>query len=270
MKENQSGQTVSAAAQLSPSRFQVALYVTCLVDLFRPSVAFSSIALLEQAGCEVSVPTVQSCCGQPTYNTGDYESTIPLAKQVIEEFEFADYVVIPSGSCAGMISHHYPKLLTGEWRERALALAAKTFELTTFLADIAQVEKSALNNTNLGSVCYHDSCAGLRELGVKEQPRQLLRKLCNTRIMELDQTEVCCGFGGTFCAKMPELSGKMVTDKLDNALASGADTLAGGDMGCLMNIAGRAKRLGKDIKVRHVAELLAGNLEGPAIGEGDP
>jgi len=251
-------------------RFQVALYVTCLVDLFRPSVAFASIQLLEQAGCEVTVPQHQSCCGQPGYNTGAYESTVPLAKQVIETFEFADYVVVPSGSCAGMISHHYPKLLEGEWRNRALALAAKTFELTTFLADIAKIQPASSRAIQLPAVTYHDSCAGLREMGVKNQPRALLKELCDVEVAELDQTEVCCGFGGTFCAKMPELSAKMVTDKLDSALATEAKILAGGDMGCLMNIAGRAKRQGKDIDVRHVAELLAGDLSGPAIGEGKP
>jgi L-lactate dehydrogenase complex protein LldE len=249
-------------------RFNVALYVTCLVDLFRPSVAFDSIALLERAGCKVSVPTQQSCCGQPSYNTGDYESTIPLAQQVIKAFEFADYVVVPSGSCTGMITHHYPKLLEGQWRERALTLAAKTFELTTFLAEIAEMHAPIEDGVRLPSVTYHDSCAGLRELGVRAQPRDLLKNLRNTEVKELSQTEVCCGFGGTFCAKMPELSAKMASDKLDSALATEAKILAGGDMRCLMNIAGRAKRLGKSIEVRHVAELLAGDLSKPAIGEG--
>ncbi len=252
----------------SVPRFNVALYVTCLVDLFRPSVAFDSIVLLEKVGCMVSVPTQQSCCGQPSYNTGDYESTIPLAQQVIEAFEFADYVVVPSGSCAGMITHHYPKLLEGQWRERALALAAKTFELTVFLAEVAKMHAPIEDGVLLPSVTYHDSCAGLRELGVRAQPRDLLKKLRNIEVRELGQTEVCCGFGGTFCAKMPELSGKMASDKLDSALATEAKILAGGDMGCLMNIAGRAKRLGKAIEVRHVAELLAGDLSKPAIGEG--
>ena len=169
---------------------------------------------------------------------------------------------------AGMICHHYPKLLDGEWRDRALQLAAKTFELTTFLADVAGLERGDHPPVSLPSVTYHDSCAGLRELGVREQPRKLLRELCNAEVKELQQTEVCCGFGGTFCAKMPEISGKMVDDKLNNALATEADILAGGDLGCLLNIAGRARRLGKDIEVRHVAELLAGDLDGPGIGEG--
>jgi len=249
-------------------RFNVALYVTCLVDLFRPSVAFDSIELLERAGCRVSVPKQQSCCGQPSYNTGDYKSTIPLAQQVIEAFEFADYVVVPSGSCTGMITHHYPKLLEGAWRERALALAAKTFELTTFLAEVAEMQSPIEDGVRLPSVTYHDSCAGLRELGIKAQPRGLLKKLRDTQVRELSQSDVCCGFGGTFCAKMPELSGKMTSDKLDSALETEAEILTGGDMGCLMNIAGRARRLGKTIEVRHIAELLAGDLSKPAIGEG--
>ena len=131
--------SIDANQPSPPASFRVSLFVTCLADLFRPSVAFASIKLLEQAGCEVTVPLKQTCCGQPAYNTGDYESSAPLARQLIQQFEEADYVVVPSGSCAGMICHHYPRLLEGEWRERALQLAAKTFELTTFLSDIAHI-----------------------------------------------------------------------------------------------------------------------------------
>jgi L-lactate dehydrogenase complex protein LldE len=247
---------------------RVALFVTCLADLFRPSVAFASLKLLEQAGCEVSVPLKQTCCGQPAYNTGDFEASAPLARQLIEQFEFADYVVAPSGSCAGMICQHYPELLDGEWRERALRLAAKTFELTTFLQDIVHLKRGERPLIDLPSVTYHDSCAGLRELGVKAQPRALLKELCGAEVSELQQTEVCCGFGGTFCAKMPEISGKMVGDKLANALATRAKILAGGDLGCLLNLAGRAQRSGADIEVRHIAELLCGELDKPAIGRG--
>jgi L-lactate dehydrogenase complex protein LldE len=247
---------------------RVALFVTCLADLFRPSVAFASIKLLEQAGCEVSVPLKQTCCGQPAYNNGDYEATVPLAQQVITLLEPYDYVVLPSGSCAGMICHHYPKLLEGEWRDRALHLAARTFELTVFLQDIAHIKSQNNNLAGLPAVTYHDGCAGLRELGIREQPRQLLRELCGVEINELQQSEVCCGFGGTFCAKMPEISGKMVGDKLNHALATGARILAGGDLGCLLNIAGRARRQGEDIEVRHIAELLCHDLDNPAIGQG--
>ncbi len=246
----------------------VYLFVTCLADLFRPSVAFDSIRLLEEAGCRVTVPTAQTCCGQPAYNSGDYGSTAALARQVITLLEPADYVVVPSGSCAGMICEHYPKLLEGEWRDRAQDLGSRTFEITSFLSDVVKVSRPARAHHAAPVVTYHDSCAGLRELGIKSQPRRLLRDYCGVKVKELQQTDVCCGFGGTFCAKMPEISGKMVSDKLNNAVATGADILAGGDLGCLLNIAGRASRLGVEIEVRHVVELLAGDLDGPAIGEG--
>lgn len=251
-----------------PASLRVSLFVTCLADLFRPSVAFASIKLLEQAGCEVTVPLKQTCCGQPAYNTGDFASAVPVARQLIQQFEAADYVVVPSGSCAGMICHHYPRLLEGEWRERALQLAAKTFELTTFLNDIARIKRGDRPPIELPSVTYHDSCAGLRELDIKAQPRALLQELCDTQVNELQQTEVCCGFGGTFCAKMPDISGKMVGDKLASAVATKAKILTGGDLGCLLNIAGRAIRNGEDIEVRHIAELLCGDLDDPAIGQG--
>ena len=252
--------------QNSP-RFQVHLFVTCLADLFRPSIAFNSIALLEEAGCDVTVPMSQTCCGQPGYNTGDYEATVPLAKRLIETFEMADYVVAPSGSCAGMITHHYPKLLEGQWRDRALDLAARTFELTQFLSEIAELKRPIERLRDIGSVTYHDSCAGLRELGIQAQPRHLLNTLCSADLIEMQRTDVCCGFGGTFCAKMPELSANMASDKLETAKASGANILAGGDLGCLMSLAGRAKREGIELEVRHIAELLAGDLATPAIGE---
>ena len=246
---------------------QVSLFVTCLADLFRPSVAFASIKLLEQADCQVTVPLGQTCCGQPAYNSGDYEATVPLAQKVIKLLEPADYVVVPSGSCAGMICQHYPRLLEGEWRDRALQLAAKTFELTTFLTQIAHIKPQSRHRAELPPVTYHDACAGLRELDIKAQPRQLLRDLCGIEVSELEQGDVCCGFGGTFCAKMPEISGKMVGDKLDHAIATGAKILTGGDLGCLLNIAGRAQRQGEEIEVRHIAELLCGDLDAPPIGQ---
>lgn len=249
-------------------RLKVSLFVSCLADLFRPSVAFNSILLLEQAGCSVTVPTQQTCCAQPAYNTGDYESAIPVAQQLIKTFESADYVVVPSGSCAGMISHHYPKLLEGQWRQRAIDLSAKTYELTTFLRDIVNVDLTEVDGSSLSQIAYHDSCAGLRELGIAEQPRKLLEDLCGSKVTDLAQGEQCCGFGGTFCAKMPALADKMVDDKIDAFLASGSKILSGGDLGCLMHIAGRAKRKGKAIEVRHIAELLTLDLAGPAIGEG--
>ncbi len=248
---------------------QVALFITCLADLFRPAVGFASLSLLQRTGYAVSVPMAQTCCGQPAYNSGDYDAARTLARRVIEVLAPADYVVVPSGSCAGMLCHHYPRLLEGVWHERALELAARTFELTSFLEEIAPRMTHATPEpaTPAGSgVVYLDSCAGLRELGIREQPRALLRETRGIEAGELEQRDVCCGFGGTFCAKMPAISAKMADDKLDSAMATGAHTLVGGDLGCLLHLAGRARRRGLDIELRHIAELLAGETTGPAIG----
>lgn len=247
-------------------RRDVALMVTCLADLMRPSVGFAAIRLLERAGCRVTVPERQTCCGQPAYNSGDVNAAVPAARAVIELFEPYDYVVAPSGSCAGMLCQHYPALFEGEWRERALALAAKTWELTRFLTEVAPLPAPKTPPLKT-AVTYHDGCAGLREMEVRQQPRQLLLQQCGVEVRELSQTEVCCGFGGTFCTKMPAISTKMADDKLDSAVASGARLLLGGDLGCLLHIAGRARRRGLELEVRHVAEVLAGTPKGPGIGE---
>ncbi len=237
--------------------FRVALFVTCLVDLFRPSVGFAAVKLLEEAGCIVEVPEAQSCCGQPAYNSGDRADAKAIARQVIAGFSQYDYVVVPSGSCGGMIKAHYPALLADEpaWAERAKALAGRTYELVSFLADILKLDRVAARYA--GTVTYHDACSGLRELGVKEQPRRLLRGVDGLTLKEMAMPEVCCGFGGTFCVKYPEISDKMVSDKAADIAATGADTLLCGDMGCLLNMAGKLARLGKPIAVRHVAEILA-------------
>lgn len=246
----------------------VGLFVTCLVDTMRPGVGFATVKLLEDAGCTVEVPNGQTCCGQPAYNSGDDTSAKALARQTIAAFESFDYVVAPSGSCAAMLKLHYPGLLRDEpeWHVRAKALSERVFELTAFLADVLGHTPRATQFDH--KVTYHDSCSGLRELGVKQQPRKLLQNVKGLTLTEMQDTEVCCGFGGTFCVKYPDISGKMVDDKLDNAIASGADTLLGGDMGCLMNIAGRAKRRGENMTVYHVAEVLAG-VDGtaPVAGE---
>ena len=250
---------------------RVALFVTCLADLMRPSVAFSAIKLLQQAGCEVEVPRNQTCCGQPAYNTGAYKDTRPVARNVIKTFAGYQYVVAPSGSCAGMIRHHYPRLFEKQpaWREKAGELAERTWELTSFLVDVMDFRPdSCAAADDERKLTYHDSCAGLREMGVKQQPRRLLLDMCGIDVTEMRDSEVCCGFGGTFCVKMPELSGKMVDDKIDNACASEASLLVGGDLGCLLNISGRASRRGVELEVRHVAEVLAKAPDSPAIGEG--
>jgi L-lactate dehydrogenase complex protein LldE len=254
-------------------RPRVGLFVTCLVDLFRPAVGFAAVKLLEDAGCDVEVPGMQTCCGQPAFNSGDNADAADLARRTIALFEDFDYVVVPSGSCGGMIKEHYPELLAADaaWAPRARHLAARCHELVSFLHDIRAVTR--LDAGHARSVTYHDSCSGLRELGVKAQPRALLAKVAGLSLRELPGAETCCGFGGTFCVKYPEISDKMVAEKAADILATGADTLLAGDLGCLMNMAGKLKRLAMEqgarpVEVRHVAEVLAGTTaDAPPIGE---
>jgi L-lactate dehydrogenase complex protein LldE len=246
---------------------KVALFVTCLVDLFRPSVGFAAIALLERAGCTVEVPRAQTCCGQPAYNAGDRTDAKAIARQVIELFEPYDHVVVPSGSCGGMIKTHYAEMFADEpdWAARAHDMGRRTHELVSFLTDICGVE--SVPQRYEGSVTYHDSCSGLRELDIKAQPRRLLASIEGLELKELPGAEICCGFGGTFCIKYPEISTRMVTDKTKAIEATGAGLLLAGDLGCLLNMAGRLKREGSKIESRHVAEILAGMTDIPAIGE---
>jgi L-lactate dehydrogenase complex protein LldE len=252
----------------APDNPRVGLFVTCLVDLFRPSVGFAAIDLLERAGCRVEVPSAQVCCGQPAYNAGDRPDAAAIARDVIAAFEGYDYVVAPSGSCAGMIREHYPRLFEDDpaWAPRAHHVALRTHELLSFLTDVVGltgVDGAEYRDT----VTYHDSCSGLRELGVYDQPRKLMASVEGLELIPLPRTEICCGFGGTFCVKYPDISNKMVTDKANDIISTGAGTLLCGDLGCLLNMAGKLKRLGADVKVRHVAEVLAGRTEAPPIGD---
>jgi L-lactate dehydrogenase complex protein LldE len=235
--------------------------------LFRPTVGFAAVKLLEEAGCTVEVPRAQTCCGQPAYNSGDRADARAIAVQVIAAFEPYDYVVAPSGSCAGMIRAHYPTLFADEpaLQKRAQALAARTYELVSFLTDVRGVSRMAARFD--GTITYHDSCSGLRELGVKQQPRKLLATVEGLRLAELPGAEICCGFGGTFCVKYPAISDKIVSEKTADIAATGAGTLLAGDLGCLLNMAGKLQREGRPIAVRHVAEVLAGMTDGPPIGE---
>jgi len=246
---------------------RVGRFVTCFVVLFRPSVGFAAVRLLEAAGCEVAVPAAQTCCGQPAYNSGDKESAQAIARQVIEAFAPFDHVVAPSGSCAGMLREHYPRLFADDaaMRDSARALGAKCHELVAFLADVMRVERIDVRYD--GVATYHDACSGLRELGVKTQPRRLLAQVEGLTLKEMATPEVCCGFGGTFCAKYPAISDRMVSDKAADIEATGADTLLAGDLGCLLNMAGKLSRRGARVAVRHVAEVLAGMTEGAAIGQ---
>jgi L-lactate dehydrogenase complex protein LldE len=248
---------------------RVALFVTCLVDLFRPSVGFAAVKLLEQAGFTVEVPEAQTCCGQPAYNSGDRADAQAIARNTIAAFEGYDYIVAPSGSCGGMLRCHYPELLAEDpqWAPRAKALAARCYELTQFLVEVAKLD--TIETTFKARITYHDSCSSLREMNVKAQPRTLLGQVKHLEISELAETEACCGFGGTFCVKFPDISNSMVERKTADIAASGADTLLAADLGCLLNIAGKLKRQGSAVKVRHVAEVLAGMTEHAAIGEAE-
>ena len=246
---------------------RVGLFVTCLVDLFRPSVGFAAVKLIEASGCTVEVPAAQTCCGQPAYNSGDRRDTCDIARQVIATFEPYDYVVVPSGSCGGMLKVHYEELFADEpdWHPRALAFQAKVHELMNFLVDVRGMMR--VEASFPGTITYHDSCSGLRELGVRNQPRSLLKTVAGLRIAELKDADVCCGFGGTFCVKYPDISNAIVEKKTASIAASGAGTLLAGDLGCLMNMAGKLQRQGIDVKARHVAEVLAGMTDTPPIGE---
>ena len=242
---------------------RVGLFVTCLVDLMRPRIGFAALKLLEAAGCEVAVPRTQTCCGQPAYNSGDRATARALARKMLDEFEGYDYVVAPSGSCAGMIRVHFPALFPDEAapRERLERLGARTHELTDFLVNVAQCRAVPGKYNKL--VTYHDSCAGLRELGVKAQPRALLAQVPGLRMKEMDEAETCCGFGGAFAVKFGEISTHIAERKCANIAACGADAVVLGDLGCMLNIEGRLRRRG-DLKteVLHVAEVLAGE-DGP-------
>lgn len=251
------------------ARPRVALFVTCLVDLFRPGVGFASVGLLTESGCDVDVPTAQTCCGQPAYNSGDRKTTKRIARQVIAEFEGYDYIVGPSGSCMGTIVKDYPMLFDDEpeWAERARAMAEKSHEIVSFLSDVRGFTPTDVKLK--GTATYHDSCSGLRGLGVRDQPRDLLGAVEGLELTEMKDADVCCGFGGAFCVKYPDISNKMVSDKTKNIAATDADMVLAGDLGCLMNIAGKLSREGSAIKARHVVEVLAGMTDEPAIGEGE-
>lgn len=242
---------------------RVGLFVTCLVDLMRPRIGFSALKLLEAAGCEVTVPATQTCCGQPGYNSGDRAGALGLAKKLLAEFEACDYVVVPSGSCAGMIRTNYADLAKDDpaLAGRLALLSAKTYELTDFLANIARLE--SVPGDFKGSITYHDSCAGLRELGVKAQPRALLAKMPGVHLAEMPGAEECCGFGGAFSVKFGEISAAIAERKCEGIRAADVDAVVLGDLGCMLNIEGKLRRMGDEkTRVMHVAEVLAGEAGG--------
>ena len=249
-----------------PDPPRVALLVTCLIDMTRPSVGFASVKLLEDAGCTVDVPP-QTCCGQPNYNSGDRAGAAALARTMIQAMEGYDHVVVPSGSCAATVIKDYPQILADDpdWAEKAKTLAARTHEIVSFLTDVLGVE--AVTARFPARATYHDSCSGLRSLNIKAQPRKLLASVEGLELTEMAEAEVCCGFGGTFCVKYPDISNKMVSNKSGHIGDTGTELLLAGDLGCLMNMAGKLSREGRPVQARHVVEVLAGDVATPAIGE---
>ena len=252
-----------------PNGPHVGVFATCLVDLMRPAVGFATVRLLERIGCQVTVPMNQTCCGQPAYNSGDNGSAIAIACEVITAFASFDYVVVPSGSCAGTLKKHYPEMLASDsrWASRAEDLSKKTYELTQFLVDV--VKLGDVGATWFNAATYHDSCSGLRELGIKDQPRTLLKSVSGLTLSEGAEAETCCGFGGLFCVKYGDISDEIVGRKVADIHGTGADMVLGGDLGCLMNIAGKLKRQGSPVEVRHVAEILADVHDHAAIADPD-
>ncbi|WP_370306642.1 (Fe-S)-binding protein [Sphingobium abikonense] len=246
---------------------QVALFVTCLVDLMRPRIGFAAIRALEAAGCDVIVPQGQTCCGQPALNSGDRDHAAALAKQTIAALEPYAAIIVPSGSCAGTIRCHYPEIFAddAQWLPRAHAVAAKTHEVMAYLDDVLGWKPDGVSLD--ATATYHDSCSGLRELGIKAQPRRLLKAVDGLKLAPLAGEETCCGFGGTFCVKYPAISNAIVGEKANAIDATGADLLLAGDLGCLMNMAGKLHRDGSTVRAFHAIELIAGMGDGPAIGE---
>jgi len=239
----------------SRPRGVVGLLVTCLVDLFRPTVGFAAARLLQNAGFELRVPE-QGCCGQPNVSNGDTSGAAAMARGMIRAFEGCDYVVAPSGSCAATVRLRYPELFESGSTDHAAAceLAARTHELVSFLHDIAGIAQ--LPGEFTGRITYHDACSGLRDLGIREQPRRLLGELRGVELVELSQPEVCCGFGGAFCVRHPEISDRMTAKKAADIDGTGAVCVVGGDLGCLLSISGELHRKGSPCRAVHIAEML--------------
>ncbi len=236
---------------------RVTLFVQCLVDGFYPEVAEAVVQVLKGLGLAVACPTDQTCCGQPAYNTGFHKAATVAARRFIEIFESAAVIVCPSGSCVDMVRHHYPALFAGDpsWHRRAEAVSRKIFEFSEYLVDVLGV--TDLGSTFRGRVTYHDSCHLSRRLGVVRQPRALIEGVAGAELVEMAESNRCCGFGGTFSVKYPDISGAILSDKVDRILETGADAVVGCDISCLMNIAGMLSRRNSPVAALHIAQLLA-------------
>lgn len=240
------------------SAIKVGLFVTCLVDQLWSSVGTSTVEVLRRAGCEVEFDERQTCCGQPAFNTGYRTEARQVARRFIElcEESDAEFIVSPSGSCTAMV-HHYERLFSDDdgWRARAHAVAARTFELSSFL--VRELKLTDVGARFKGKVTWHDACHGLRELGVRNEPRTLIHHVRETEFVELENADACCGFGGTFSVKYPEISAAILDQKIEAIERAGVDAVVSGDASCLMQIGGRLSRIGSKARVMHLAELLA-------------
>jgi L-lactate dehydrogenase complex protein LldE len=239
---------------MAPRR--VSLFVTCLVDLLYPEVGEATVALLRDQDVEVDFPSAQVCCGQPAFNSGFHEDARKVARSLLDAFDDAEAVVSPSGSCAGMVRTYFPHLFHGTRDEaRAEELSYKTFELSEFVVD--ELGRGEIGGRWQGRVTYHDSCHGLRELGLSGQGRRLLQGVEGLELTEMAWPDRCCGFGGTFSLRLPQVATAMADDKVALAEATGADAMVTGDSGCLMHLAGRMHRTGAGLRPVHLAVLLA-------------
>jgi L-lactate dehydrogenase complex protein LldE len=235
---------------------RVSIFVTCVVDQLFPNTGMAMATVLERAGCEVDFPEDQTCCGQPAFNTGYREEAAAVARHTMKVLRGSEYVVVPAGSCASMMCHHYSDLFgAGEDLNAAKQLAPRIVEFSHFLTDVLKVEDVGARFE--GAVTYHDACHSLRELGIKDGPRRLLRHVQGLELREMDIPEECCGFGGTFSVKFPGVSGGMARTKIDSILRTGASTLVSADSSCLMQMAGAMSRAGLPIRTMHLAEVLA-------------
>ena len=236
---------------------EVSLFVTCIVDQLFPDVGMAMARVLERAGCRLTFPPDQTCCGQPAFNSGYRAEARQVAEHFLNVFRDAEYVVVPSGSCTSMVSHHYAELFADEPARLAEVrkLEQRTFEFSQFLVDVLKVED--LGSKFEGIATYHDSCHALRELKIKQGPRKLLSQVRGLELREMDIAEECCGFGGTFSVKFPEVSGGMVRTKIDSIMRTGADTVISIDSSCLMQLQGAIRRAGLPIRTMHLAEVLA-------------
>lgn len=237
---------------------KISLFITCLVDQLCPNVGIAAVTVLRRAGCEVLFDERQTCCGQPAFNTGYRREAEKFAKRFIEIFEESDaeYIVSPSGSCTAMVKHFHELFPDDKsWRDRAETIAAKTYEFSQFLVNVLKIENT--ESTFAGKLTWHDACHGLRDLNIEREPRRLLKNVAKAEFVELAGADVCCGFGGTFSVKFPEISAAILDDKIEAIENSGADAVVACDASCLMQIGGRLSRMNSKVKSMHIAEILA-------------